>query len=163
MKEHIYSFQPFYSADSGKLILGSMPGGESLRRQQYYAYPRNAFWKIMGELFEFDYQLPYELRIKALVSNGIALWDTVHKCVRKGSLDADITREEANDFEWLFSECPHIKKIFFNGQAAHKLFVKHCSKLDLPAVDIKVLPSTSPANAAWSYQKKLAAWRAVLS
>ncbi|MCP3964934.1 MAG: DNA-deoxyinosine glycosylase [Lentisphaerae bacterium] len=162
MNEHIYSFAPFYKSDAEKLVLGSMPGVESLRRQQYYAYPRNAFWRIMGELLHFDYKIPYADRIEHLYNHKIALWDTVHRCVRKGSLDADIVREEANDFQWLLEQCPNIKTIFFNGQASHKLFVRHCSKMDLPEVEMIVLPSTSPANASWSFEKKLEAWHQVI-
>jgi len=159
----ITSFEAFAQANATRLILGSMPGVESLRRQQYYAYPHNCFWKIMGELFSFDYHISYDERMDNLLQNRIALWDTVQCCVRPGSMDSDIKHASPNDFEKLFKDCPNIKKVFFNGQAAHKLFIKHQKQMSLPELELIVLPSTSPANAAISYQKKLEAWRQIIS
>ena len=157
--QEITSFKAFAQADATRLILGSMPGVESLRRQQYYAYPHNAFWKIMGELLAFDYNIAYSERIGHLMRNHIALWDTVQRCVRPGSMDSDIKHAKPNDFEKLFRECPWITKVFFNGQTAHKLFVKNCKQMSLPELELTVLPSTSPANASIPYAKKLEAWR----
>lgn len=157
----VKSFSPFYSKDATRLILGSMPGVESLRQQQYYAYPHNAFWRIMGKLFDFDYKLPYEQRIAKLMQQRIALWDTVQCCVRPGSMDSDIKNAEPNDFEWLFSQCPNIRKVFFNGQTSHKLFIKHAKSMKLPALELIVLPSTSPANARTPFEKKLEAWHQI--
>jgi hypoxanthine-DNA glycosylase len=159
--DKINSFQAFAQSDATRLVLGSMPSAESLRRQQYYGHPRNYFWRIMGELLNFDYKLPYDDRVKYLLKNHIALWDSVARCVRPGSMDADIKHAEPNDFESLFAKCPLITKVFFNGQAAHKLFVKHAGKMNLPELELIVLPSTSPANASISYEKKLDAWRQV--
>jgi len=161
--EKVSSFKAFAQADATHLILGSMPGVESLRRQQYYAYPHNCFWKIMGELFAFDYNISYEKRINHLLKNHIALWDTVQCCVRPGSMDSDIKHAKPNDFEKLFQDCPNINKIFFNGQTAHKLFIKHQKEMRLPELELTVLPSTSPANAAMSYIKKLEAWKKIRS
>jgi double-stranded uracil-DNA glycosylase len=159
----ITSFKAFAQADAERLILGSIPGVESLRQQQYYAYPHNCFWKIMGELFSFDYHISYDERMDNLLQNHIALWDTVQCCVRPGSMDSDIKLAKPNDFEKLFKDCPNIKKVFFNGQTAHKLFIKHQKQMSLPELELIVMPSTSPANAAVSYQKKLEAWRQIIS
>lgn len=159
----VTSFAPFAQADAERLILGSMPGVESLRQQQYYAYPHNCFWRIMGELFSFDYKISYEERINHLLKKRIALWDTVQCCVRPGSMDSDIKNAKPNDFEKLFKDCPNIKKVFFNGQTAHKLFIKHKKQMHLPELKLIVLPSTSPANAAMSYRKKLQAWKQVIN
>lgn len=159
----VTSFNAFAQADATVLILGSMPGVESLRQQQYYAYKHNCFWKIMGELFDFDYKIRYEERINHLLKNHIALWDTVQCCVRPGSLDSDIKNAKPNDFEKLFKNCPNITKVFFNGQAAHKLFIKHKKQMSLPKLELISLPSTSPANAAMSYEKKLHMWQKVIS
>lgn len=158
----VSSFQPFARPDATCLVLGSMPGVESLRRQQYYGHPRNYFWKIMGELLGFDYRIDYGKRVEILLDNHIALWDTVERCVRPGSMDADIKHAEPNDFEGFLAEHKHIKRIFFNGQAAHKLFVKHSKKMNLPELELVVLPSTSPANASIPYPQKLASWRKII-
>lgn len=161
MSRRILSFP--YSADhrAKVLILGSMPGEESLRQQQYYAHPRNLFWDFMGELFGAGRELPYTKRLEILRKHGVALWDVAHSCRRKGSLDSDITEVEANDFHELFSEAPKIHTVFFNGQAASALF----RKLVLPSLkyepELVTLPSTSPANASISVEKKRAAWRQV--
>lgn len=157
----IYSFPPFADKSADKLILGSIPGEESLRRQQYYAHPRNMFWKIMGTIFDFDPATTYEARIERLLENGIALWDTVHNCHRPGSMDSDIKQEEPNDFETFFKAHPDIKKVFFNGQTAHRLFIKHTRKMNLPDLEFHVMPSTSPANAAVSFAAKVEAWSVI--
>ena len=157
----VNSFEAFALPDAEILILGSMPGVESLRQQQYYAYPHNSFWRIMGELFDFDYKISYEERINHLLENHIALWDTVQCCVRPGSLDSDIKHAKPNDFEKLFKDCPNIKKVFFNGQTAYKLFIKHKKQMSLPELELIPLSSTSPANASMSYEKKLQAWKKI--
>ncbi|MDD3276649.1 MAG: DNA-deoxyinosine glycosylase [Kiritimatiellales bacterium] len=161
MTGKIQSF-PF-SADkySRVLILGSMPGEESLKQNQYYAHPRNLFWDFMGGLFEARRELPYEKRLDVLRKNGVALWDVAHTCRRKGSLDSNMTDVVANDFEALFAEASQIHTVFFNGQKTAALF----RKLVLPDLQHKLnlitLPSTSPANASVSIAKKKAAWKHV--
>ena len=156
--EKIQSF-PFSADRNAKvLILGSMPGVESLKQQQYYAHPRNLFWDIMGELFGASRELPYEKRLEVLRKNGVALWDVAHTCRRKGSLDSNMTDVAANDFAALFAVAPQIHTVFFNGRTADALF----RKLVLPNLNHKLilvaLPSTSPANASISAAKKKAAW-----
>jgi len=157
----IYSFPPFADKSADKLILGSIPGEESLRQQQYYAHPRNMFWKIMGLIYDFDPAAPYETRISRLLENHIALWDTVHNCQRPGSMDSDIRKEKANDFETFFKEHAGVKKVFFNGQTAHRLFMKHTRTMNLPDLEFHVMPSTSPANAAASFAAKVEAWSVI--
>ena len=149
--------------NSRVLILGSMPGVESLNQQQYYAHPRNLFWEFMGELFGADRDLLYEERLAVLRRNGVALWDVAHTCRREGSLDANMMDVEANDFRALFTEAPHIHTVFFNGQKAAALF----RKLVQPKLQLKLkmisLPSTSPANASISIEAKRRAWRQIKS
>jgi len=141
-----------------------MPGEMSLRMQQYYAHPRNAFWRIMNDIIGVDVQADYPRRLEALRSAGIGLWDVLSFCERSGSLDSAIARDtmEANDFEALFTQYPGITRVFFNGAAAEQAFVR----LVAPRIDLSVkwsrLPSTSPANAAMPYDAKLRAWRSVL-
>ncbi len=146
------------------LVLGSMPGEVSLAKQQYYAHPRNAFWRIMSDLIGFDAAADYPTRLRGLLSAGIGLWDVLHICDRPGSLDSAIVRDtmQVNDFGALFLERPGIARAFFNGVKAEQLF----GRLVAPGLCVPItctrLPSTSPANAAVSYNAKLAAWRAVL-
>jgi hypoxanthine-DNA glycosylase len=100
----VQSFPPIASDKSKVLILGSMPGNTSLNSGQYYAHPRNAFWRIIGELFGAVPSLSYQERVIHLQSAGIALWDSLQACVRRGSPDASITEEVANDFPAFFAK-----------------------------------------------------------
>jgi hypoxanthine-DNA glycosylase len=153
----VHSLPPIVSKRSKLLILGSMPGEASLRAGQYYAHPRNAFWRIMGELFGASPSLPYQDRVAILQSVGIALWDTLQAST--GSLDASITEEAPNDFRALFAEYPSITHVFFNDGTAEGAFRRHV----LPSLceDRHVfarLPSTSPAHAAMRLEAKVRAW-----
>jgi hypoxanthine-DNA glycosylase len=156
--DRIQSF-PF-SADSRSevLILGSMPGVESLRQQQYYAHPRNLFWDLMGEMFGATRERPYEERLKILRDNRIALWDVAHRCRRPGSLDSNISEVEANHFSVLFKTAPHIHTVFFNGKKADELFRRLVYSQMKQEILYFTLPSTSPANASISRPEKIRAW-----
>ncbi len=156
----ICSFPPVADDRATVLILGSMPGKESLRQQQYYAHPHNAFWKIMGELVSAYPQLPYPQRLQALTNARIALWDVLNRCERKSSLDADIQNETANDFASFFKRHPHITRVFFNGAKAEQSFKRFVlGKQKLPPLEFTRLPSTSPAHAGMRYAEKLEEWR----
>lgn len=161
----VHSFDPIAAPDAKILILGSMPGRASLAAGQYYAHAQNAFWRIMAELLGFDATAPYAVRVQALESSGIALWDVLLSCEREGSLDADIVRKTllANDFAKFFRGHPKITRIFFNGSTAETCFKRHASHL-INGFDLRLarLPSTSPANAAIPFLQKLEAWRAIL-
>jgi TDG/mug DNA glycosylase family protein len=158
-------FAPHACVDAHTLILGSMPGVASLDADQYYAFPRNAFWKIMGELFNAGPELSYPSRLQILSSNQIALWDVIQICHRPGSLDSNIAANGmiTNSFNEIFVRHPQMQRVFFNGQKAASLF----KKMVLPGLEgdfeYMTLPSTSPANAASSYAKKLAAWSVIRS
>lgn len=162
---HIQSFPPIENPTATVLILGSMPGKESLRAGQYYAHPRNAFWAIMGELVGAAPALPYESRIQKLKSSGIALWDVLASCTRHSSMDADIEKASIcpNDFAAFLLKHPRITHIYFNGTMAEQCFRRYA----LPLIEHRTLrylrlPSTSPANASMSYQQKLNAWKVIL-
>lgn len=162
---HVQSFPPVEDGTASILILGSMPGKESLRAGQYYAHPRNAFWPIMGELTGAKPGLPYQERTQKLKSAGIALWDVLASCKRHSSMDADIDSASIcpNDFASFFFKHPNITHIFFNGSMAEKCFRIHVQPvLESRPLHCQRLPSTSPAHASLSYDKKLKAWKVIL-
>jgi hypoxanthine-DNA glycosylase len=153
-------FPPVVDDNADLLILGSFPSVQSLAAHQYYGNPRNAFWPITAALFGFDASAPYENRLAALQSAGVALWDVLHKCRRAGSSDAKIDMKSlvANDFGQLLAAYPSITRVCFNGRAADRLFGR---LVDVDAaVEFLLLPSTSPARAMAAGQK-LRAWRAI--
>ena len=106
------SFPPSADASARVLILGSMPGEESLRQRQYYAFKRNAFWRIMGTLFGFPETLPYEERLECLKRSHVALWDSLAGCEREGSLDSNIHNPEPNDIAGLLKQNPSIRTVW---------------------------------------------------
>lgn len=162
MRKH--SFPPRVAASCRLLVLGSLPGEESLRRAQYYAHPRNAFWPIMGELCGFDPGLPYEERLARLNASGIALWDVVASCHRQGSLDQHIEEEVPNDIPGLLDDCPSIRALACNGTASHRYLKKYFPGLwERPGLHICQLTSTSPAAARLTLAQKCALWRAALA
>jgi hypoxanthine-DNA glycosylase len=160
--ETIHSFPPVARADARILILGSMPGIQSLSEQQYYAHPRNAFWKIAGNLFNFAPAMPYQQRLLALMDSGVALWDVMAACSRHSSLDSDIIEHSivTNDFNRFFLEYQQIGAVFFNGVKAAAAYRKYV----VPALQpvhrkpAATLPSTSPANARMTPAEKQLAW-----
>jgi double-stranded uracil-DNA glycosylase len=161
----VHSFAPIADQNAEVLVLGSMPGEASLAAGQYYAHPQNAFWRIMSALLELDPASAYASRIEALKSARIALWDVLHSCKREGSLDAMIERDTqiANDFRTFLRKHPRITRVFFNGAKAEACFKRHVlRKIETAAMTYVRLPSTSPANASVSFEKKLEAWRIVV-
>jgi len=157
----VISFPPLANSQARVLVLGSMPGKRSLELQQYYGHPRNAFWKIMEDLWGIPAALPYEERIARLLCEGVAVWDVMQSCVREGSLDASIVEASiiVNDFPNFFSHHPQVRHVFFNGAKAEQAFRKYVVVEKIPAVTCVRLPSTSPANAATRYPQKLQAWQ----
>ena len=151
------------SADAQVLILGSMPGKQSLVRQQYYAHPRNAFWKIIANLFDVNPDVSYTHKLLALQEHKLALWDVIQSCERQGSLDSNISNASiiSNDFASFFCQHPQIKHIFFNGSRAYQEYQK-CVVPQLSGqwqfLPCTRLPSTSPAMASLNLEQKLAAW-----
>jgi hypoxanthine-DNA glycosylase len=162
----IYSFPPVISGNPRVLILGSMPGRRSLEMGQYYAHPQNAFWRILGELLGFDPGLPYPERLERLSRGGIALWDVLQSCEREGSLDTAIQMEVPNDLAGLLHAHASIRLVGCNGGKAWSAFQKHVLPAlepdRLAALELRRMPSTSPANASVRFAQKLAAWREIL-
>ncbi|MBM5810770.1 MAG: DNA-deoxyinosine glycosylase [Gammaproteobacteria bacterium] len=156
-------FPPIARRSASVLVLGSMPGAASLAAGEYYAHPRNQFWRITGTLCGFDAAAPYRRRVAGLRAADVALWDVIRCCVRRGSLDAAIepASVRVNDFQAFLVAHPHIAQIFFNGSQAEQVWRRHVAPgLSLRReLRLRRLPSTSPAHAALSYSGKLRAWR----
>lgn len=147
---------PVLDANTRILILGSFPGVASLAAQQYYAHPRNLAWRLISALVEDDLAaLPYEERLPRLLAHGVGLWDVLGGCEREGSLDSAIRNPAANDFARLRQLCPLLHTVGFNGQAAGKFAAQFAAQ----GYRTVVLPSSSPAHAALSFEDKLRAWR----
>jgi TDG/mug DNA glycosylase family protein len=161
----VRSFLPIEDRNSEVLILGSMPGVASLTAGRYYAHPHNAFWRIVTRLLGLDAGASYEERVRALKTARIAVWDVLESCAREGSLDSSIdpATQCANDFESFFRTHPRVRRVFFNGTTAEACFRRHVAKsLDVRVLAFARLPSTSPAHASLTFERKLKAWRAIV-
>jgi len=151
-------FPAVVDADTRVLILGSLPGEASLAVRQYYGNPRNAFWRLMeGVLGAPLVPLPYDDRLKALLSRGVGLWDVIAEAQRPGSLDAAIRDPAANDLVALTETLPALRLVAFNGGTAAKLG----GRLIGERVPTIALPSSSPAHAARTFEQKAEAWSAL--
>ncbi len=139
------------------LVLGSFPGEASLRAQQYYGHPRNQFWPLVGTLLDLDLlAMPYAERLAQVQARGLGLWDVYAACQRQGSLDAAIREPLLNDLHGLRQRAPLLRVVAHNGGESARAR-RHTGVLGLPVLR---LPSSSPANASWSFDRKLQAWRA---
>jgi double-stranded uracil-DNA glycosylase len=162
------SFPPIIGTTPKILILGSMPGLESLKQQRYYAHPRNAFWPIITSLYGHSEKLDYSQRCELLKQQQIAVWDVLKSCYRPGSLDQNIETQSmiANDFVAFLQLHPSVTQIFFNGGKAEQVFKRYVAK-QLEAARISPLfhrlPSTSPAHASMNYETKQRLWHQALS
>jgi len=160
-------FNPEVGATARVLILGTLPGAESLRARQYLANGQNSFWRIAGEIYDFSSEDPYAERIAKLQQHGIALWDVCASGCRTGSLDSKIIRSTIvpNDFAAFFDDHPEIQLICFNGTTAEEIYRKKVLPTLPPntqMIERRLLPSTSPANARMGFAEKLSRWRSVL-
>jgi TDG/mug DNA glycosylase family protein len=158
----IRGFGPIVGREPRALVLGTAPSELSLEKGQYYARPRNDFWRIMEALFSGGRPLAYAERVEMPKQAGVALWDVLREADRVGSLDANIRKPVPNDLAGFLRDCPSIRAVFFNGAAAERLFSAHVSSsLSDSTLRFVRLPSTSPANAGISFDLKCAAWDAV--
>ena len=150
---------PVLDTHTRVLVLGSFPGVASLRAQRYYGHPQNQFWKILGALWSQDLMAASDPeRIAAALAHGLGIWDVYASCEREGSLDTAIRKAELNDLASLRQRCPQLQAIAHNGGESFR-HAKHTEALGVP---VYKLPSTSPANASWSFERKRAAWAEVL-
>ena len=160
-----YSFPPIVGDNPRLLLLGTLPGEESLRLQQYYGHPRNHFWPLIAALFNETQSADYSERVNFLKRHHFALWDVLEGAERIGSSDAAIRNPTANAFGELFAAYPSIRTIAFNGQKARDLFRRFVvkpgvvSERDFAMID---LPSSSPLYTK-SFDEKLAVWQTQLS
>ncbi|MFT3856293.1 MAG: DNA-deoxyinosine glycosylase [Aquabacterium sp.] len=153
---------PVASPDAKLLVLGSFPSVASLQAQQYYAHPRNHFWPILSAIWGLQGEQalqnrPYPERLPIVQAHGLAIWDVYAGCLREGSLDSAITDAQLNDLPGLIRRTPGLQGIAHNGGESAR-HMKITQALGLP---VWRLPSTSPANASWSFERKLAAWKDV--
>jgi len=147
---------PVIAPDTRLLMLGSFPGVASLQAGQYYAHPRNQFWPLLSALWGVDLMaLPYQARMQEVLARGMGVWDVYAHCRREGSLDSAIQEAQFNDLAGLKKLAPALQAIAHNGGESARA-MKFTQTL---GVAVARLPSTSPANASWSFERKLAAWR----
>lgn len=151
-----HTFAPVYNHESKILILGSFPSVKSRENNFYYGHPQNRFWKVLAALLGTEVPKDIEEKKKLLLDNHIALWDVIASCSIKGSSDTSIKEVIVNDFSEILNNSS-IEKIFVNGGKAYELYHRYAeSQTGMKAVK---LPSTSPANAAWSFDRLCAAWK----
>ena len=153
---------PVVGTGTRLLVLGSFPGVASLQAQQYYGHPQNHFWKILKALWPED-PLPareeYAERCAWALAHGLGIWDVYASCEREGSLDSAIRNAEVNDFAALRARCPQLSLIAHNGGESFRHAKAVRAALGVEHFPLVQLPSTSPANASWSFERKLVAWR----
>jgi hypoxanthine-DNA glycosylase len=150
-------FPPIIDQRTETLILGSFPSEASLAAGQYYAHPRNQFWRLLGALLgEPLAEIAYTERVARVLAHRVGIWDVLDACRRPGSLDSDIRDPRANDFDALRRRAPGLRRVLFNGGRAGR-FAGRFAAAGFATV---VLPSSSPAHAARRFDEKLALWRA---
>jgi hypoxanthine-DNA glycosylase len=149
---------PVIARHTRLVVLGSFPGAASLAAGRYYAHPRNQLWPLLAALWGVDLVgLGYDARLAELRRRGLGLWDVYASCEREGSLDTSIRAAALNDLASLKRSAPGLQAVAHNGGESAR-HAAHTASLGLV---VHRLPSTSPANASWSFERKLTAWRAV--
>lgn len=150
------------------LILGSLPGDRSIELQQYYGHPRNRFWQVMSVVLGKPLPEDYAGKKRLLSDAGIILWDVYQSAEREGSLDSNIKEPRFNDLLTLLKENPTIRVIATNGKTAERAFSEWSDSVCFRAQELSRniafygMPSTSPANAGWTLDKLLDAWRKII-
>ena len=156
MKEIItHPFPPVYDGSSRVLILGSFPSVKSREQKFFYGHPQNRFWRVLAAIFDCAVPQTVEEKKQMLLANGVALWDVIARCEIAGSSDASIRNAVPNDLSMIFAAAD-IRAVYCNGATAYNLYQKYI--LPLTGRAAVKLPSTSPANAAWTTEKLIEAW-----
>lgn len=154
----VHPFPPLYDENSQILILGSFPSVKSREAMFFYGHPQNRFWKVASRIFGAPVPETIDEKKKFLLSNKIALWDVIASCEIKGSSDSSIKNAVPNDLSEIFKKAD-IKHIFVNGKTAEKYYNKYTK--DTVGKAAVCLPSTSPANAAWTVERLVKAWEII--
>ncbi len=156
----MHPFPPLYNKNSEILILGSFPSVKSREQMFFYGHPQNRFWKVISSVFGCHEPESIEDKKQFLYENGIALWDVIASCEITGSSDSSIKNVKVNDLTQILKEAD-IRRIFVNGRTAEKYFKKYTkAQINRDAI---CLPSTSPANAAWSMERLVEKWQVLKS
>lgn len=154
----VHPISPLYDKNSKILILGSFPSQKSREQMFFYGHPQNRFWKVLAAIFESEAPKTVEEKRKFILTNRLALWDVIASCDIIGSSDSSIKNVVPNDLSKILSVA-NIKQIFVNGKTAEKYYNKYIAKqIEQEAI---CLPSTSPANAAWSFEMLVNAWKII--
>ncbi len=151
---------PLYGPDSKKLILGSFPSVKSREARFFYGHPQNRFWKILAALCGEPVPKSIEEKIRLVLDHGFALWDVIASCEIVGSSDSSITNAAANDLRPIL-EGSRVTQIFCNGTTSYRLYGRYIQPVT--GIEAVCLPSSSPANAAWSLERLIEAWGERLS
>lgn len=154
------AFPPIANNNSKILLLGTMPGEQSLKLQQYYGHKGNQFWKLIFTLFNHPFTDNYEVKRQLLLSKGIALWDVLQNCEREGSADSNIKAEKPNDFSGFYKDFPNVKNLFFTSGKAEAFYDTHVGGNG--KVSYYNLPSPSRANTWKTFEEKLNDWKLIL-
>ena len=154
----LHTISPVYDDNSKVLILGSFPSVKSREERFFYAHPQNRFWKVLAFVLNCEIPKTIEDKKKMLLQNNIALWDVVFSCDIVGSSDSSIKNVEPTELRKIL-DAANIKQIYANGSKAGQLYKKY--QLPLTGMEAVILPSTSPANAAWSLERLCEAWRKI--
>ncbi len=161
MKEkQLHPIKPLFNMDSKVLILGSFPSLKSREQMFFYGHPQNRFWRVLAEVFSCEVPQTIEEKREFILSHNIALWDVIASCEIEGSADSSIRNVVPNDLTQILNSAD-IKQIFVNGKTAEKFYNKYIK--EAIGKEAVCLPSTSPANAAWSIEKLVSAWKIILN
>ncbi len=156
----VHPFEPVFDRGSRILVLGSLPSVLSRENRFYYGHPQNRFWRVLAAVFSEPVPETIEEKTALLLRNGVALWDAVAECDVVGSSDASIRNVQPTDLSRIFDACG-IEAVFANGRTAAKYYERY--QKPLYGKPVTTLPSTSPANAAWTLERLIDAWRVLQS
>ena len=154
----VHPIPPLFNENSKTLILGSFPSVKSREARFFYGHPQNRFWAVIAAVYGYEKPITIEDKKHLILENRLALWDVIAECEIEGSADSTIKNVKANDLSVILQNST-VERIYVNGKTAEKYY----NKYTLPKTGIKAacLPSTSPANAAWSFERLVEAWKVI--